>query len=492
MLKQQHQVFVSLLGVVDAVMVTGACYAAWALRRLSIETFFARQWENYLVKEPLVVLILPLALLSMRAFGLYRPRRDRSVWGEQLQIIKASFATVVLAIVLLWALGNRGIIVGDPNYGPARFLGFELGPGQIQFGFLLVLLPTLVGGHRLAFRILLRMLRRRGHNLRHIAIIGTGRLGQIAHRTLTRNPWTGLSVAYFISHHDVPLKARCSGVPVRGGLLDLEPILQANRVDAVYLALPNARAAQIPGLLQRLEKFPVDVRIIPDVQARYIPQSMAVGEIDGMPILSYRANPTAGLGGAAKAFIDFGGAVAALAIFAIPMLLIALLVRFSGPGPVIFRQRRVSLGGEEFQIFKFRTMRHVEDERNPMATAPAAWTERDDPRITPVGRFLRRSSLDELPQLFNVLRGEMSLVGPRPERPELIDRFKEDWRGYMIRQHVKAGMTGWAQVHGLRGQTSLRKRLQYDLFYIRNWSVGLDLRILWLTLFRGFIHRNAH
>jgi lipopolysaccharide/colanic/teichoic acid biosynthesis glycosyltransferase len=198
----------------------------------------------------------------------------------------------------------------------------------------------------------------------------------------------------------------------------------------------------------------------------------------------------------AKRALDVAGSVGLLMAFGLPMLAIALAVRLSGgEGPVIFRQERMSLNGQRFKIFKFRTMRHVDDERQVLRDAGRgtdAWTRRDDPRITAVGRFLRNTSLDELPQLFNVLLGEMSLVGPRPERPELIERFREDWRGYMLRQNVKAGITGWAQVNGLRGDTSLRKRLQYDLFYIRNWSFAFDLRILWLTLFRGFAHPNAH
>jgi exopolysaccharide biosynthesis polyprenyl glycosylphosphotransferase len=187
--------------------------------------------------------------------------------------------------------------------------------------------------------------------------------------------------------------------------------------------------------------------------------------------------------------LDLAGAAGAILLFSPVMLFAALLVRISGPGPIIFKQRRVSLGGEVFNIYKFRTMYYVEDEESG---SPARWTERDDPRVTAIGRFLRGTSIDELPQLFNVLTGEMSLVGPRPERPELIERFREDWRGYMLRQHVKAGMTGWAQVNGHRGHSSLRKRLQYDLFYIRNWSILFDLKILWLTVFRGFVHRNAH
>jgi exopolysaccharide biosynthesis polyprenyl glycosylphosphotransferase len=249
------------------------------------------------------------------------------------------------------------------------------------------------------------------------------------------------------------------------------------------------QAAILPDLLRRLERHAVDVRIVPDVHPRYLPQSMAVSELEGMPILSYRECPITGLGGFTKRLLDIAGALAGLLLFGPLMLACAAAVRVSGPGPVLFSQDRVSLGGQTFRILKFRTMRHAADEA---AERASAWTGRDDPRVTPVGRLLRRTSLDELPQLLNVLRGDMSLVGPRPERPELVARFRDDWRGYMIRQQVKAGMTGWAQVHGLRGDTGLKKRLQYDLFYIRHWSLGLDLRILWMTLFRGFLHPNAH
>jgi exopolysaccharide biosynthesis polyprenyl glycosylphosphotransferase len=215
--------------------------------------------------------------------------------------------------------------------------------------------------------------------------------------------------------------------------------------------------------------------------------AMTVSELEGMPILSVRESPMNGVAGIAKRGLDVAGAVAGILIFGLPMIGIAMAIKFTSPGPVVFRQRRVSVGGEEFEILKFRTMQHVQDENTP-----ATWTARGDARVTKIGSFLRRTSLDELPQLFNVFLGQMSLVGPRPERPELIARFKDDWRGYVLRQHVKAGMTGWAQVNGLRGDTSLRKRLQLDLFYIRNWSLGFDIKILWLTLFRGFAHPNAH
>lgn len=491
LLKQQHQLFVFLLGVADSAVVAGACYAAWVLRHTLLNDPYPAQWEDYF-KGPLVLFAVPITLSMLWTFRLYRPRRDRSLAHELIQVAKASCGALAAMIVVLWAVGNR-VIDHEPvrgmTDGPIVSLaGKDLDAGRVQLLSLALMLPLMLGVHRAISRLVLRALRRRGFNLRHVAIIGDGRLGAIVCRTLDRNTWTGIHVSYFISHHEQKLRPQCAGRPVAGGLGELESILAKYPVDSVYIAVPTARSAIIPRVLQRLEKFVVDVRIVPDVQARYLPQSMAVAELDGMPILSYRESPLYGLGGFQKRIIDLAGSLGALVVFGPLMAMIALAVKMTSPGPVIFRQRRVGLGGEIFSIYKFRTMYHVEDE----GEGSLGWTQRHDPRVTPVGRWLRRTSLDELPQLFNVIRGEMSLVGPRPERPELAEQFRENWRGYMIRQHVKAGMTGWAQVNGLRGDTSLRKRLQYDLYYVKHWSLGFDIRILWLTLFKGFVHPNAH
>jgi len=486
-LKKHYQVFVALLGTADAVVIIAACYVAWAVRRLTIEGFWAVSWENYIVKEPLIIFAVPIGIIMMRASGLYRPRRDKSLFSELLAVLRASLGTVAGVIIVLWAVGNDAMMGAKQEYGPYVLLGHELDTGRVQIGALALALPVFLSVHRFLFRRGLRAVRRRGWNLRHAAVVGDGRLGQIVCRTMDRNSWTGIAVNYFVTHRETPRVDRRLGRPVRAGLDDLERALERFPIDVVYLALPNQMAASLPGVLRRLEKFPVDVRIVPDVNPRYLPQNMLVGEIDGMPVLSYRESPMAGLNGCFKRAIDVVGALAAIVVFAPVMLACAIAVRRSGAGPVIFRQKRVSVGGRVFDIYKFRTMAQVDHER-----LPAEWTKPGDPRITPIGAFLRKTSLDELPQLFNVLRGEMSLVGPRPERPELIETFREDWRGYMLRQHVKAGITGWAQVNGLRGNTSLRKRIQYDLFYIRNWSLWFDLRILALTLLTGFGRRNAH
>ncbi len=493
MVKQQHQLFVALLALVDAVVVAAACFAAWGMRLWMVEGAAPRGWDEW-VRGSLMVFAVPIVLVVMQMFGLYRPRRDRSLWPEQVAILKMAVAAIATLVVALWAVGNEAVTTVE-SAPTIRLFGSHVDGGRLQLGALAVFLPLCLGAHRAAFRSILREIRRRGFNLRHVAVIGVGRLGQITARTLSRNGWTGISVSYFVSHHPETKRKECLGKPVLGGLDALDDILSSKRVDAVYLALPNAQAAAVPVILQRLQRYAVDVRIVPDVHPRFLPQSMVVSELDGMPILSYRECPSAGLGGFSKRMLDIAGSLLGMIIFSPLFLLIAIAVRMSSDGPIIFKQRRVSLGGKTFKIYKFRTMYQVNDERRELlkaADGTEAWTRPEDPRITPIGRWLRRASLDELPQLLNVFKGQMSLVGPRPERPELIARFREDWRGYMLRQHVKAGMTGWAQVNGLRGYTSLRKRLQYDLFYVRHWSLWFDVRILWLTVFRGFVHRNAH
>ena len=480
MLKRRHQLFVVVFVLADGLMVAAASYAAWALRLSMLDQPTPDEWEAW-VKDPLILFTVPLALAVMQALRLYRPRRDRPLLNEQLEIFKASVIASACVVLFLWIVGNDLISAPPGNTDHAA-----LDPARLQIGAFALILPVILGLQRLIIRLILRQLRRRGFNRRHVAIIGTGRLAQNVTRTLARNSWTGIRVTYFISHHPTTNRAHCLDRPVLGGLDKLDELLADYPVDAVYLALPAAQAGAVPELLRKLERFTVNVRYVPDLNPRYMPQQMHIAQLEGMPILSYRENPTMGLGGVTKRTIDILGAAAGLVLLSPLLLIIALAVRLTSPGRVLFKQSRVSIGSSEFKIYKFRTMRSDLQDRS------AKWTTRDDPRVTPFGRFLRRTSLDELPQLFNVLRGEMSLVGPRPERPELIERFRDKERGYLLRQHVKAGMTGWAQVNGLRGDTCLRKRLQYDLFYIRNWSVWFDVRILFATIIRGFVHRNAH
>ena len=364
MLKQQHQLFVGLLAAVDAAVVIIACFIAWRIRYAVMpHEWWPQSWEQY-PKEAVTLYMVPVMLLALRWFGLYRARRDRSLIGELSEIVKCSVAGVLVVVTLAVAFESNLLFSTKDSvaWKPITVGVMHLDAGRVQLGALMVILPIALGLERLCFRWGLRQLRRRGWNLRHVCIIGCGRLGQIVARTLERNTWTGLKVSYFVSHHDQARRAACADRPVMGGLADLEDILDKNKPDAVYIALPGKKAAMMYDVLGRLERFPVDVRVIPDINPRYVPQSMTVSELDGMPILSYRECPTSGLGGISKRGLDICGALAALVIFGVPMLIIAGVVRMGGPGPIMFRQRRVSLGGQVFDIFKFRTMYHAEDE----------------------------------------------------------------------------------------------------------------------------------
>ena len=486
MLKQRHQLFVSLFAATDAASAFGACALAWWIRHLRFGEP-ERVLGSYL-QDSLTALVIPVLAVTLIAMGLYRPRRDQTLISEIAQVLKASIVAMVAIIVLIWVMSGSAAqpVQGKPTMGPVLPTVVFTEPFRFQILLLAIFIPTSLTLLRLTVRLTLRAMRRRGWNTRNVAVLGVGRLGQITARTLERNAWTGIRVAYFISHHEQTNRDHCAGKDIKGGTKELELLLERYPVDAIYLAVPNAMSPQVPTLLQRLERFAVDVRLIPDVRLKYLPQSMAVSQLEGMPILSYRESPLAGVGGLLKRTIDIVGSLIGIILLLPLMIPIAILIRLTSPGPVIFRQRRVGLGGDTFWIYKLRTMAQQPN------TSDHSWTQQDDPRITTIGKWLRRTSIDEIPQLINVLIGEMSLVGPRPERPELIDRFRDDWRGYMIRQHVKAGMTGWAQVNGLRGNTSLRKRLQYDLFYIRYWSIWFDLRILVLTILKGFVHKNAY
>ncbi len=484
MLRKQHRFFRSVLIAADSIIISAAAILAYFVRFGMLAEYSppsAEETLGYSTHAIPVLTAVPLMLVAMMWARLYHPRRDQRFHLEAGNLLRA----IIIGVGLTFAAISFF----------SRILYDDLDPSRLQYLVYAALLAGMLITWRFSFRVMLRLLRKRGWNLRHVAIVGTGRLGQVVCQTLTRNSWTGITPGYFISHHTTTSRETCLELPVVGGMDDLEKVLDDSRISGVFIALPGRMGAELPNLLARLERYPVDVRVVPDMNPKYMPLNMAVNELDGMPVLSVRESPLSGWGGVIKRGIDVSVGLVALLVFGLPMLIIALLIRMSGPGPVIFRQERMSLNGQRFKIFKFRTMKHVDAEAQALRDSGKgtdAWTKGNDSRITPIGRFLRRTSLDELPQLFNVIDGEMSLVGPRPERPELIQRFREDWRGYMLRQNVKAGMTGWAQVNGLRGDTSLRKRIQYDLFYVRNWSVMFDLRILWMTIFKGFAHPNAN
>jgi Undecaprenyl-phosphate glucose phosphotransferase len=351
----------------------------------------------------------------------------------------------------------------------------------------MVLFTLLAAGGTLAARRLtweaIRKLRRRGFNQSRALIVGTGRVARKTARALRRAGWMGIKTAGFVE--DSPSRWT-SDLPILGTTADLPALVEKYGVGHVFIALPFNRHAEARKVFDALAQSFVEVRLILDVPD-LAGLSLTTANLDGLPVIGLRESPHFGLNLVVKRAMDVALAVVGLVLLAPLLALIAAVVKCSSPGPVFYRQERCGLNGKPFGMLKFRTMRVDAEAR----TGPV-WAVKDDPRRTRLGSFLRRTSLDELPQLLNVLKGDMSLVGPRPERPVFIHQFRQTIPNYMARHCVKAGITGWAQVHGWRGNTSLRKRLQYDLYYITHWSPFLDIRILWLTVFRGLLHRNAY
>ena len=272
-----------------------------------------------------------------------------------------------------------------------------------------------------------------------------------------------------------------------GKITSLSELLSKNTIDEIAITLPLAAYEKLAGIVSVCEKSGVHTKFIPDYQ-NVIHSKPMTEDMDGLPVINIRNVPlTDPLNAAMKRAMDIAGSLAALFIFSPIMLTVALLIKLGSPGPVIFRQERVGRHNRPFMMYKFRSMvqQKPEEEKN-------GWTTPGDPRVTGIGKFIRRTSIDEFPQLFNVLMGQMSLVGPRPERTQFVEMFREEIPRYMVKHQVRPGMTGWAQVNGLRGDTSIPERIRYDLWYIENWTLGLDIRILFLTIFRGFVNKNAY
>jgi Undecaprenyl-phosphate glucose phosphotransferase len=327
---------------------------------------------------------------------------------------------------------------------------------------------------------------RAGIGLKKILIAGSGDLGRLVADKILEHRELGYQIVGFVDDRAGGDHLGYRGFPLLGTLDDAADITAQESIDHLYVALPPEQHVRMLELLESTSREMVDVKVVPDL-LQVIALRARLEDLDGIPVININEPPLQGFNSIVKRGIDIVMSAIALAILALPIGLIALFVKLTSKGPVLFHQERMGLDGKPFTIVKFRSM-YDDAERH---TGPV-WAIADDPRVTNLGRFLRRSNLDELPQLWNVLRGDMSIVGPRPERPHFVEQFKHKIPQYMLRHKVKAGLTGWAQVNGWRGNTALEKRIEYDLYYIENWSVRLDLKIMWLTLLKGFFHKHAY
>ena len=414
----------------------------------------------YLRSLPLILL---LAAVSFRYAGLYEIHRLRRFREEIVAVARG----VGLAALLIMATSfarqahyeSRGIMA---LFAAGSFLG-------------------IAAARRLSWTTL-RRLRARGWNQSHALIVGTGRLARQTARTLRTVRWTGIRTVGFVEDD---LGKIPTDIPVVGRIGELAELVEKHHIEHVYIALPLNRYADARRVFDALSETTVDVRLIADLRA-VSGLSLTTTTLHGMTVIGLRESPHFGLNIVVKRMMDILLASVGLVLISPILAAIAVLVKLTSPGPVFYRQERCGLNGRSFMMLKFRSMR-IDAEANG-----AQMTAANDPRKTRFGSFLRASNLDELPQLFNVLMGDMSLVGPRPERPFFVGKFKKSIPNYMARHAVKAGMTGWAQVNGWRGNSSLRKRVQFDLYYITHWNPLFDIRILFLTVWRMVFQKQKH
>lgn len=412
--------------------------------------------------------MVPLLLLAYHFMGVYSPMRSRMYRKEVLIIAKAHFMGVVMIYSLLF-------LEKDIHYSREVSLLFA------SLGFLLILLE------RYCVRKTLWYLRKNGYNQKHLLIVGAGPVGYEFTQKISLHRDFGYNVVGFLDDDESKHNGEVLGRPVLGSCSQLPRFLEIHSIDEVVVALPLNAYDKYGGIVDGCEKAGVRVRIIPDYN-KYLPGNPVIEEFDGIPLLNIRKIPLDDpFNRFVKRAFDLVFSLLALAITSPLMLFIAIGIKLTSPGPVLFRQKRIGLNNRPFEMLKFRSMRVADD-----AWAATTWTTPNDPRKTKFGAFLRKTSLDELPQFFNVFVGSMSVVGPRPERPFFVQQFSEDIPKYRVKHQVKPGITGWAQVNGWRGDTSIEKRIECDINYIENWDLLFDLKIIMMTVFSGLINKNAY
>ena len=428
-----------------------------------------RQYINLL---PFVAVLVPL---GFHLQNLYRLRRGRSWVDDFFAVFVGSILAVVFGIFVT--------LYVQTYIAPNDRGAYEV--SNAVWGLFIVLNVALTFALRQVVREALERRWRSGLSLRRILIAGSGELGRIVADKIIEHRELGYQIIGFVD--DRPgdhLGYR--GLPMLGTLDETTEIAAREQIDHLYVALAPEQHLKMIDLLDATARECIDVKVVPDL-LQVIALKARLWDLDGVPVIDVNDIPLQGLNAVVKRILDIAISTTALIVLAVPLMIIALLVRLTSRGPALFRQERMGLDGSRFSILKFRSM--IDDAEKDSGPV---WTRENDTRVTALGRFLRRSNLDELPQLWNVLRGDMSIVGPRPERPHFVEQFKHRIPQYMLRHKVKAGMTGWAQVNGWRGDTALDKRIEYDLYYIENWSVRLDLKIIWLTIVKGFFHKHAY
>ena len=468
MIKDNQKVFNRLMVIIDAAITAASFMSAYFVK---FYIFNAGPGPGVLpVNDYLMLLffIVPMYALLYYFCSVYAPKRTVRRRFEIYGILKANTIGIITLIVVLYMI--------------VRVFNFSRSVMVIFYVFNVFFTSCF----RLALRKGLYTIRSKGYNLKHILLVGYSRAAEEYIDRLNDYPQWGYVACGILDDH-IPAGTVYKGVKVLGRLDNLEVILPQTQLDEIAITLSLNDYDFLESIVSICEKSGVHTKFIPDYNS-LIPGKPYTEDLMGLPVINIRYVPlTNTLNWWMKRIVDIVVSLVGLVVASPIMLIAAIAVGCTSKGPIIFKQERIGLHNKPFRMYKFRTMRV----QMPSAEQKA-WTTKDDPRVTKVGKFLRRTSIDELPQLFNILKGDMSVVGPRPERPQFVEQFKEEIPRYMVKHQVRPGLTGWAQINGYRGDTSIKKRIEYDIFYIENWTMSFDVKIMFLTIFRGFINKNAY
>jgi Undecaprenyl-phosphate glucose phosphotransferase len=468
MLKKHADFFKSLFFISDLLILSLAWIFSYILR------FYTTLIRSPILGTPSFLIyiqfLFPLLIiwsLFSKKINLYRPRRIDHFFKEFFEMVTCLTLTLIISIAVIYL-----------------FKRFEF--SRLAFFYFWVMSIFGLISVRFFARKTLRILRKKGYNQRFALIAGTSELGQKVLEKIELFPELGIQVIGFLTQKGEEIGKNIKNIPILGTYEDLDKILNEKEIDIFFIAISINEYDCFESLIKKVHGHLSEIKVVPG-SYEFLKLRGGMDELGDLPMVSLQGSPLYGWDSVFKRVIDLILGIPILIIVSPIMLIVSLLIKLTSEGPVFYRQERVGMDGHIFQMLKFRTMKmDAEKEIGPI------WAKANDPRRTKIGALLRKTSLDELPQLLNVLKGEMSLVGPRPERPNFVEEFRDRIPSYMLRHKIKAGMTGWAQVNGWRGNTSLEKRIEHDLYYIQNWSIGFDLRILCMTLWKGFVSKSAY
>ena len=466
MIRQNQRFFNLALVVIDMVVIAFSLIFAW----------FVRFQSNLFMHEPnlgfgyyilSLLVIIPLYLLLYSVFGLYKPQRTKSIRSLPINIIKANAMGLLMLVTFLFIIEQ----IDYSRYLLALFAIFSTLFSIIE---------------RVIFRQSLRFIRGKGFNIKYVLMVGAGVLGEQVATKLNQREYLGYNIIGFLDDN-IEQGHKVADSKVIGTINDLCDVILTNQVDKAIITISPRHSMLLESIIDICERYGVKADIVPDYY-RYFPAKHYIDMIDDIPIIDVRYVPLdSSFKKVIKRISDILFAIAGIIILSPVLFLTAVIIKLSSPGPIIFKQERLGLNRKKFVMYKFRSMKIPDD-----GDEKHQWTVRDDPRTTKFGSFIRKTSIDELPQLFNILKGDMSLIGPRPERPYFVEKFREEVPEYMIKHHVRPGMSGWAQVHGWRGNTSIKKRIEFDIYYVENWTLILDIKIFAMTLIKGLVNKNAY